>query len=916
MIMKEKKREIGMGICVLIIFTLLPITVLGVPEVINYQGYLTDAGGNPLNADVRITFRIWSAEVGGTELWSESHTTVTVREGVFNVMLGTYNFITAGILGGDCYLGMTVGTDSEMVPRMKVTSAAYAIRAGYAESVAIGSVMTSALSDTAVTEAKIAGEAVSNDKLASGSVTGAKVAEGTLTAAHLQDGTALTEILDNDGADSGLDADTLDGLDSLEYARQGHEHDASAIVSGGLNPAFFSAYEDLVSEGHLDNNAGSDLLTLGYAGGQFWTLHGNEGTNPESHFVGTLDEQSLELRVNGERALRLEPRASPNVIGGYMLNLATDGVIGATVSGGGESGSENRVTDSLGTVGGGSNNRAGNDNPDASDAHGATVAGGESNTASGPNSTVGGGYRNTASASVTTVSGGSDNKAEQFGGTVGGGTFNWATGASSTISGGGTNRAIGADATIGGGHFNEAGDTAATVGGGYNNKASAKYATISGGGPSDEGTPGTSNRVTDNYGTISGGGNNQAGDNAGTSSDANFATVGGGHTNIAGAFSATIAGGAVNTASAPWATIGGGNWNKVTDQNGTVAGGTNNQAGDNDGTAEDTNFATVGGGAFNASAASYATIAGGENNRILKSAFNYNPAYATIGGGHANTIEGWGGNSMSWGLASTISGGENNSVGENYATISGGVDNIVNGECSTIGGGSGNEVDGDHFFGTISGGEENRIPGSGLWATIPGGYQNSAGGFGSFAAGMHAKANHSGAFVWSDHQAADFASTKQDEVSFRCLGGARFTSGSGGTNQTIAWAPGSSSWTASSDRNLKEKFVEIDPKEVLAKVISLPVTEWNFKGYSQRHLGPVAQDFHALFPLGGSETMIDTGDLQGVSLAAIQGLHRLVQEKEGRISTLEERNLELEARLAVLETLVQIMAKEKEGGEQ
>ena len=214
---KKKIRFIGLGICVLVLLAIFPVSALAVPELINYQGYLTDAEGNPLNGDVAITFRLWDAELGGTELWSEAHAAVTVTEGVFNVVLGSVVPITAEVLGGDRYLGLTVGTDSEMVPRMRVTSAAYAIRAGYAQSVAAGSVTTSELSDTAVTEAKIASGAVSNDKLTSASVTGSKVADGTLTATHLQDGAALAEILDDDGADSGLDADMLDGQDGSYY---------------------------------------------------------------------------------------------------------------------------------------------------------------------------------------------------------------------------------------------------------------------------------------------------------------------------------------------------------------------------------------------------------------------------------------------------------------------------------------------------------------------------------------------------------------------------------------------------------------------------------------------------------------------------------------------------------------------------
>jgi hypothetical protein len=50
---------------------------------------------------------------------------------------------------------------------------------------------------------------------------------------------------------------------------------------------------------------------------------------------------------------------SPNIIGGFSGNLILGATVGATISGGGFSGEPNQVTNSYGTVGGGSNNRAG-----------------------------------------------------------------------------------------------------------------------------------------------------------------------------------------------------------------------------------------------------------------------------------------------------------------------------------------------------------------------------------------------------------------------------------------------------------------------------------------------------------------------------------------------------------------------------
>ncbi len=65
----------------------------------------------------------------------------------------------------------------------------------------------------------------------------------------------------------------------------------------------------------------------------------------------------------------LQNSTSPNLIGGYSGNTVPPGVYGATIGGGGENGSTNRVTDNYGTVGGGYNNRAGDNAGGTDDAH-------------------------------------------------------------------------------------------------------------------------------------------------------------------------------------------------------------------------------------------------------------------------------------------------------------------------------------------------------------------------------------------------------------------------------------------------------------------------------------------------------------------------------------------------------------------
>ena len=133
----------------------------------------------------------------------------------------------------------------------------------------------------------------------------------------------------------------------------------------------------------------------------------------------------------------------------------------------------------------------------------------------------------------------------------------------------------------------------------------------------------------------------------------------------------------------------------------------------------------------------------------------------------------------------------------------------------------------------------------------------------------------------------------------------RLTSGG---NLNISGAFGSLS-----DRNAKEQFEPLNPREVLEKVAALPLSRWNYKtDPTARHLGPMAQDFYSAFGLGTDDKHIATVDADGVALAAIQGLNEKVEDRsqksearnqrsDFRIQKLETENAELKQRLDTLE---------------
>jgi hypothetical protein len=112
-----------------------------------------------------------------------------------------------------------------------------------------------------------------------------------------------------------------------------------------------------------------------------------------------------------------------------------------------------------------------------------------------------------------------------------------------------------------------------------------------------------------------------------------------------------------------------------------------------------------------------------------------------------------------------------------------------------------------------------------------------------------------------------------------------------------------------SSRTLKENFQPLDPQQVLARFVEVPITEWSYKGEQMRHVGPVTEDFQAAFGLGTTGTHIIPLDVQGVTMAAVQGLYHVVEAKDAEIDELKTENAELAARLTALEQLVGKLVK-------
>jgi hypothetical protein len=187
---------------------------------------------------------------------------------------------------------------------------------------------------------------------------------------------------------------------------------------------------------------------------------------------------------------------------------------------------------------------------------------------------------------------------------------------------------------------------------------------------------------------------------------------------------------------------------------------------------------------------------------------------------------------------------------------------------------------------------------SGGASVVPGGAANLAQGNTSFAAGYRAKSYNNGCFTWADSNDFDYGCTLNNAFTARATGGVYFVTainGSGASTAGVQVPTGSNAWSALSDRNSKANFAPIDARAVMEKLAQIPISTWNYKTQDAaiRHIGPMAQDFAAAFTVGEDNTHISTIDADGVSLAAIQGLYQIVQEKDQRITQLENEVAQL-----------------------
>ncbi|CAG0989140.1 hypothetical protein ANRL4_02356 [Anaerolineae bacterium] len=142
---------------------------------IAYQGRLANSIGTSLTGTYSMIFRLYNVAAGSAPLWTEQWTgpnSVQVSDGLFNVMLGSMTPISQTMISSNSnlWLGITVGGDDEMLPRVQLGSVPFAVQA-----------LT--VPDGSITQAKLASDV---DLLPpAGSITTTMIADKAVTSRKL-----------------------------------------------------------------------------------------------------------------------------------------------------------------------------------------------------------------------------------------------------------------------------------------------------------------------------------------------------------------------------------------------------------------------------------------------------------------------------------------------------------------------------------------------------------------------------------------------------------------------------------------------------------------------------------------------------------------------------------------------------------
>ena len=290
-------KKIGLLTVLGIFFVFVSSTIVAwaVPSTINFQGRLTDKEGTPLSGDYYVRFRLFNVENGGDPLWTEDQT-VTVTDGVYSVELGSVASFDTSIFENDSlYLEVWIlneevspPTYEVLTPRQKITSTAFAIKAGDSETFAgydidhfdstyvnvdeENSITSVMIKDGSITSVDIQNNSITSDDIAEGAVTSEEIMDSSVESKDIKVPLHLSGTLESDGIIKGENTFALEGYGVFGLASGTKGFGVVGKTTGSTGRGVYGVAEDtgdnsLNFGGYFHSKGGNGRGVYGQADG-------------------------------------------------------------------------------------------------------------------------------------------------------------------------------------------------------------------------------------------------------------------------------------------------------------------------------------------------------------------------------------------------------------------------------------------------------------------------------------------------------------------------------------------------------------------------------------------------------------------------------------------------------------------------
>lgn len=259
------------------------------PQAINYQAVARDGAGNIITSAVTVRVSIHSGSASGPLIYQETHNVTPNTYGLFNLAIGqgsaqsgTFSGINWSQGAHFAKIDLNTGGGYTNMGAQQLLSVPYALYSGKA---------SMALND--LSDVNTAGVTPGQVLTWNGS---------NWSPAADQDNQTLS-VSGNTLTISGGNSVTLPS--NTYTAGSGITISASNVITAWDDSPTNEIQTLSLSGNTLTLSNGGGSVNLGSALTGFWSLSGNSGTNPASHFLGTTDNQPLSFRTNDYERLRI-----------------------------------------------------------------------------------------------------------------------------------------------------------------------------------------------------------------------------------------------------------------------------------------------------------------------------------------------------------------------------------------------------------------------------------------------------------------------------------------------------------------------------------------------------------------------------------------------------------------------------------